>query len=182
MNEKVAISDASKQTFCGCPECIEFGGPNPRIMFARLLIVAAQFMVATLGLVRQRSWKALLWLVEALAFFAFVPRKLICCRCEGYGKNCYSLCLGKITSLYLSKGSGEVNPLGAGLEVIALCIIGVTPAVGMRRNKKNLTLYLLLSITTLAFQFSHACRHCAMNATDWKKGCPAAMAARHVFA
>lgn len=168
-------------TTCECVECVEFDGPDPAKMKLRFTILGAQLLVALLGLIRERSWKALFTMFGAIVFFAFVPRRLICCRCEGYGKNCYSLYLGKITSMYLPKEEGEVSPLGAALEVVALAIIANAPAVGLRKNKKLLALYMLLGNLTIWFQFSHACRHCATYATDWKKDCPSAMAARKFF-
>jgi len=177
------VIEVEKQSLisCDCEECARFGGPNPRIMSARFSILALQFLTGLVGLVRERSWKALSWLFGGILFFAFVPRRLICCRCEGYGKKCYSFYLGKITSLYLPREEGEVSPLGAGLEALALTVIANAPVVGLRKNKKLLTTYLILSTLTLALQFAHACRHCAENAKDWKRYCPAAKAARYFF-
>ncbi len=167
---------------CECAECTEFNGPNPRIMGLRFLIIGVQFLVAIVGLVKERSWKALSVFLGALAFFATIPRKLICCRCEGYGTNCYPLYLGKITSMYLPKVEGkEISELGVGLELIALSTISNAPAVGLRGNKKLLAFYLLLSTLTVVLHFSHACRHCALYATDWRKDCPSAKTARLFF-
>lgn len=167
---------------CECAECAEHGGPSPSIMAVRFFFLAAQFLVAVLGLVRERSWKALGVFLGAITFFFTLPRYLICARCDGYGKNCYSLYLGKITSMYLPRVEGkEVNPSGAGLEMLTLQTISLAPAVGLRKNFKLVSLYLLLSNITFGLHFLHACRHCAENATDWRKDCPSARIARHIF-
>lgn len=168
-------------TQCECPECSEYGGPNTRFMMVRFSIMGAQFMVALFGLLKERSWKALGAWFAGLALFASVPRMLICARCDGYGKNCYSLYLGKITSLYLPKMEGEIGPLGMGLEIVALSLIANAPAVGLWKNKRLLAVYQLLATATLVMHFSHACRHCAQNATDWRKDCPSAKTARLFF-
>ena len=167
---------------CQCTECAEHGGPNPTIMKARFGIFGLQFLVAFVGLIKERSWGALAALIAAFSFFATVPRTLICCRCEGYGNMCYSLYLGKITSMYLPKiEDKEVSMFGAGLEAITLGIIVNAPAIGLRKNKKYLIPYLLLASLTFWTQFGHACRHCAQNATDWKQDCPSAKVARLFF-
>ncbi len=167
---------------CECAECAEHGGPSPAIMAVRFFFLAAQFLVAVLGLVRERRWKALGVLLGAITFFFTLPRYLICARCDGYGKNCYSLYLGKITSLYLPRVEGrEVNPAGAALETLTLQTMALTPAIGLRRNRKLFALYLVLSNITFGLHFWHACRHCAENATDWRKDCPMAKAAGAVF-
>ena len=172
----------TNETSCECPECKEFGGPNPKLMTLRLPVLAAQLLLGVFGLIKEKSFKALGALIGALAFFAFIPRRLICCRCEGYGKNCYSFYLGKITSLYLPKEEGEITPLAMGLEALALTVIANAPAVGLRKNRRLLAIYLVLSFITFTLQFRHACRHCALYATDWKKECPSAKLARRVFA
>ena len=171
---------------CECGECREHGGPNPTTMGIRFLVIGAQFLVALVGLVRERSWKALGVMLGAFMFFLTVPRYLICCRCEGYGQMCYSLYLGKITSLYLPKVEGKsplvsVNPVGAALELLTLGTLANVPAISLRKNRKLLALYLLLSNITVLMHFSHACRHCAENATDWKKDCPSAKLAARAF-
>ena len=76
---------------------------------------------------------------------------------------------------------GEIGPLGMGLEVIALFLMSNAPAVGLWKNKRLLAVYQLLATATLVMHFSHACRHCAQNATDWKKDCPSAKTARLFF-
>jgi hypothetical protein len=155
-------------------------------MAVRFSVLGAQFIVALAGLTRERSWKALAVMFAALAFFFTVPRYLICCRCEGYGQMCYSLYMGKLTSLYLPKVEGKgpmesVTPVGAALEELASGGLVVAPAIGLRRNRKLLSLYLLLSNLTIALHFSHSCRHCAEYATDWRRECPSAKTAARVF-
>lgn len=168
---------------CECVECTEHGGPNPKIMAARFTVFGLQFLIAFFGLIKERSWKSLLAFLGGFALFATVPRKMICCRCEGYGKMCYSLYLGKITSMYLPKiEDKEVDmKLGAGLELLALGTISNAPAIGLRKNKKLLAWYMLFSTLTVVMHFSHACRHCAQNATDWRQDCPSAKTARLFF-
>lgn len=167
---------------CECAECTEHGGPNPGTMALRLFVIGAQLLVAVTGLVRERSWKALGVMLGAFAFFLTLPRYLICCRCEGYGKKCYSLYLGKITSLYLPRVEGKsISPVGAALEFLTLSTLANAPAVGLRKSRKRLALYLLLSNLTVALHFSHACRHCAEHATDWKRDCPSAKLAAKAF-
>ncbi|MBU0640257.1 MAG: hypothetical protein KKB50_15430, partial [Planctomycetes bacterium] len=39
-------------------------------------ILGAQFLVALIGLIKERSWKALFTMFSAMVFFAFVPRRL----------------------------------------------------------------------------------------------------------
>lgn len=167
---------------CGCAECVENEGPNPKIMQLRFFFIAMQALIAVVGLIRERSWKALSAFLGAFALFATVLRSLICARCDGYGKNCYSLYLGKITSMYLPKGEGPVSfSVGVPLEVACLATIANAPAIGLRRNKKLLAIYLLFSNLTAFSQFAHACKHCGRYATDWRKDCPSGKLARKVF-
>lgn len=169
-------------TGCECAECAEHGGPDPVIMAARFFFLIVQFLVAVLGLVRERGWKALGVFLGAIAFFFTLPRYLICARCDGYGTNCYPLYLGKITSLYLPRVEGkEVSKTGSAMEVLTLQTISMAPAIGLRHNRKLFSLYMLLSTITSGLQFWHACRHCALNATDWRKECPSARIARRIF-
>ena len=180
MIEEAAAVEA--RVSCECAQCVEFDGPDPTIMKVRLFFLVAQFLVAVLGLLKERSWKPLGVLLGAIAFFFTVPRYLICTRCDGYGTNCYPFYLGKITSLYLPKVEGkEVNPVGAGLEMVTLQTMALAPAIGLRKNFKLVSLYLLLSNITFGLHFLHACRHCAENATDWRKDCPSAKIARRIF-
>lgn len=166
---------------CECAECVEFGGPNPTIMKLRFLALFGQIGVAVFGLIKGRSWKALVAFLGAFVFFWTVPRYLICARCDNYGKDCYSLYMGKLTSKIWSKKEGEVGQLGMVLEVITLGIFANAPAVGLRKNRKLLAIYMLFSNITLVTQFFHACRHCARNATDWRQDCPSARTYRLFF-
>lgn len=167
---------------CQCAECAEYEGPNPAMMALRLSVFSTQVMVALTGMVKERSWKVLGTWFAAIAFFLTLPRYLICCRCEGYGKKCYPLYLGKLTSLYLPKVEGkEVSPVGAGLELLTLNLMSNLPVAGLKNNKKLRNLYILLANLTMGLHFYHACRHCARYATDWRKDCLSARAARLVF-
>jgi hypothetical protein len=166
---------------CECAECAQYEGPNPRTIKLRFFVLAAQFLVGVVGLVKARSWKALGAFFGSLAFFATIPRMLICCRCENYGKMCYSLYIGKLTSMYLPQMEGEITPFAMALVAATLATIANAPAIGMRKNKKLLGLYMMLSSATMALQFLHSCRHCARYATDWRKDCPSAKTARLFF-
>lgn len=178
--EEAVVTEIS--TGCECVECAEHGGPSPVIMSVRFFFLAAQFLVAVLGLLKERSWKALGVFLGAIAFFATVPRYLVCCRCDGYGNNCYSLYLGKVTSMYLPRVEDkEISKIGSALEALTLQTLALTPAIGLRRSRKLLAFYLLLCNATFGLHFWHACRHCAEYATDWRKDCPMAKTARRVF-
>ena len=173
-----------------CPEelagCSQECGPDPTVMAIRFSVLGAQFLVAVLGLLRERSWKALGVFAGSIAFFLTVPRYLICCRCEGYGRMCYSMYMGKLTSLYLPRVEWEPlvldNPIGAVLEELTLMTMMGAPAMGLRKSRGLLALYLVLSTVTLVVHFSHSCRHCAETANDWRRECPSAKAAARVFA
>lgn len=168
---------------CECAECVEHGGPNPVLMALKFVILGFQLLVAVLGLARERSWKALGVTLGAIGFFVSVPRYLICCRCEGYGEMCHTFYLGKLTSLYLPRVEGkEPTPTALRLEDLTLATLSYAPAVGLRKNRGLLALYLVLANMTLGLQFWHACRHCAEHATDWRRDCPSAVLARRVFA
>jgi hypothetical protein len=170
---------------CECAECTEHGGPNPVVMTFRFVVIVAQMTVGLYGMLKERSFKALWAWLGGFALFWTLPRYLICARCAGYGNNCYSLHLGKITSMYLPKVDGHENEKPAAvailLEVLALATISNAPALGLRRDRKLLGLYMLLSTITLWSQFLHACRHCATYSTDWKKECPSAQTYRRFF-
>jgi hypothetical protein len=167
---------------CQCAECAEYEGPNPAMMALRLSVFGAQAMVALTGMVKERSWKALGAWFAAIAFFLTLPRYLICCRCEGYGKKCYPLYLGRLTSMYLPKVEGkEVSPVGVGLELLTLNLMSNLPVIGLKNDKKLRNLYILLANLTMGLQFYHACRHCARYATDLRRDCLSARAARLVF-
>lgn len=168
---------------CECAECVEHGGPNPKVMMFRIFVIVAQMTVGLIGMLRERSWKALTAWVGAFALFWTVPRYLICARCEGYGKDCYSLYLGKVVSMYLPKVEGHDRPsnLGILLEVLSLATISNAPMLGMRKHKKMLALYILLASITFWSQFLHACRHCSEYGEGWKKECPSAKTYRMFF-
>lgn len=170
---------------CECEECAEYGGPDPRIMAFRLSVFFAQAAVGLYGMLKERSFKALLAWLGGLALFFTVPRYMICARCGGYGQNCYSLYCGKITSMYMPKVEGHEHeapsPLAMFLEVVSLATVSNAPAVGMRKNKKLLALYMLLATITLWGQFLHACRHCSRYGKEWKKECPSARTYRRMF-
>ena len=166
---------------CECAECVEYGGPNPTIMKVRFLAVFAQMGVALYGLVKERSWKALGAFVGSFIFFWTVPRYLICARCENYGRDCYSLYLGKLTSRIWPKQEGEIPKVGMALEVITLGTFANAPAIGLLKNRKLLALYMLFSNITVTTQFFHACRHCAYYAKDWRSECPSARTYRMFF-
>lgn len=167
---------------CECPECTQYGGPDPKIMGFRFLILALQALVAVVGLIEERSTRALAVLLGAIAFFFTLPRYLICARCEGYGEKCYPFYLGKVTSLYIPRVESKgTSPVGAGLEGLTLSVLAFTPMVGLRGNRKLLLSYCALAILTLGLHAWHACRHCALYAEDWRKDCPGAKLARSVF-
>ncbi len=170
---------------CECAECTEHGGPNPIIMTFRVMVIVAQMVLGAYGMLKERSYKALWAWLGALALFWTIPRYLICARCPGYGQKCYSLYLGKITSMYMLKVEGHEqehpSSLAIGLEVLSLATISNAPAIGLRGDKKLLRLYMLLSTITLWSQFLHACRHCATYGEGWKKDCPSAQTYRRLF-
>ncbi len=168
---------------CECAECTEHGGPNPKYIMFRFLVIIVQITVGFVALVRARSWKVLAVWLGALGTFWTLPRYLICARCEGYGKDCHSLYIGKIVSKYMPRVEGYDRPSNAGivLEAILLATISNAPPLGMRRQKLALALYLVLASMTFWMHFTHACRHCAEYATDWKKDCPAAKTYRMFF-
>lgn len=180
--EELAVgTEAADAAGCRCPECTKYGGPNPKIMALKGVVLAAQFLLAVTGMIGERSWKALGVFLAALAFFFTVPRYLICTRCGGYGQKCYPFYLGKITSMYLPKVEGKkVSPVGAGLELLTLSTLSLAPVSGLWRSGK-LFAYLSLANLTLALHFWHACRHCARYATDWRRNCTSAKLARRVF-
>ena len=161
---------------CQCAECEEFGGPNPKVMMFRILVIAIQMTLGLYGMLKERSFKALGAWLAAFALFWTVPRYLICARCAGYGKDCYSLYLGKIVSMYMPRVEGKDQPaqLGILLELISLATISNAPMIAMRKNKKLLVPYMLLANITIFSQFLHACRHCSEYGEGWKKDCPSA--------
>ncbi|MBN2167765.1 MAG: hypothetical protein JW738_00855 [Actinobacteria bacterium] len=168
---------------CECNECREFGGPDPTKMkmkfFAGLI---PMFTVAILGLIKEKRWKELRIMGATAAVFFTVPRYLICARCDGYGKNCYAYYLGKLTSMYLPKVEGKkVGPLGLTIEAICLAILSMTPAWGLRKKWALLGLYGMFSQIMALLHLNHACRHCYLTATDWRKNCLIGQAGNLIF-
>lgn len=176
-------SDKEVTVDCQCAECVEYEGPNPKLMMFRLFVITAQIIVGLYGMLKERSYKALWAWLGAFALFWTVPRYLICARCEGYGRDCYSLYLGRIVSKYLPKVEGHERPsnLGIGLEILSLATISNAPMIGMRGNRKLLAVYMVLAGITFWSQFLHACRHCAEYGEGWKKNCPSAKTYRLFF-
>jgi len=166
---------------CECAECVEYGGPNPTIMKIRVGAILGEIAVALYGLVKERSWKALGAFVGSGIFFWTLPRYLICARCENYGKDCYSLYMGKLTSKIWSKKEGEVGKIGMTLEAVTLGTFAYAPALGLLKNRKLLALYSFFLNITLMTQFLHACRHCASYAEGWRADCPSARTHRMIF-
>ena len=150
------MEDGRRKVDCNCSECVEFEGPNPKLMTAP---VHRHHRADGSGSLRHGEG-ALVEGAQGVAgggcAFLDRPRYLVCARCDGYGKNCYSLYLGRITSKYLPKVEGKERPGIAGilLEILALSTISNAPAVGMRRNRKLLALYMLLASLTLMGTFS----------------------------
>lgn len=165
-----------------CAECeMEDAGcesgelrPNPLIMALRFTAFGLGIMVALGGMLKERKFKHLAAWLGTWALFLTWPRYIICARCEGYGKMCYSYYLGKYTSMVFPKVEGkDVGPLGFGLEVFCLSLIFWTPALALRKDRKLLTRYLAIMQLVMAGQFFHACRYCAANSTqEWKNTCP----------
>lgn len=120
---------------CECAECTEYGGPDPATMRLRFFFIFTQLFVGLVGMIKARNWKALAAFLSGFTLFWTVPRYLICARCEGYGQNCRSLYLGKITSMYMPKQEGEVGPLGMALELVALSLVSEAPLIGMARTR-----------------------------------------------
>ncbi len=161
-----------------CAACCEKAGeprPNPIIMALRFASFGVGLLAAAAGMIKERKFKHLAYWLGSWTLFLTWPRYLICSRCEGYGKMCYSYYLGKYTSLIFPRVEGkEVGPLGFGLEVLSLASIFWTPVLALRDDRELLTKYLFAMQLVLAGQFFHACRWCATNSTEqWKNVCPA---------
>lgn len=155
-----------------CPEAFDVN-PNPFIMALRFLTFGAGLAVAGAGFIRNGKKKGLLAWLGGWGLFLTIPRYLICASCSGYGKMCYSFYLGKYTSMIFPKREKEVPMIGLGMEVVSLSTIFWAPALAMRKDRKNLMLYLILMDMVLAGQFFHACRYCGTHADDeFKKVCP----------
>jgi hypothetical protein len=127
------------------------------------------------GMIKERKFKHLGAWLGAWSVFLTVARYIVCARCEGYGKMCYSYYIGKYTSLVFPKVEGkEVGPLGFGMEAAALGTIFWVPVLALRNNRQLLTRYFVIMQLVMAGQFFHACRWCAANSTQgWKNTCPA---------
>ncbi|MBN1289304.1 MAG: hypothetical protein JXA49_06690 [Actinobacteria bacterium] len=167
---------------CDCPECSKHSGPNKMVMMFKIGVFFLQYIYATFAMIRKGKFKELGALIGAFVFFFTIPRRMICARCDQYGNNCYSLYLGKVTSWIHPKVEGkQVNNLGIALELLALGSMSAIPAWALKWHFKALMPYMLLLDTTVFMQFIHACRHCGLYATDWRKDCPAAQIARVFF-
>lgn len=167
---------------CECPECTKHKGPNPMIMMFKTAVFFIQYIYAVIAMIKKGKLKELGALAGAFIFFFTIPRRMICARCDQYGNNCYSLYLGKVTSwIHPRIENKEVNNLGISLELLALGSMAMIPAWALKRNFKALVPYMLLLDITGLMQFVHACRHCGLYATNWRKNCPAAQVARAVF-
>ncbi|MBN1288085.1 MAG: hypothetical protein JXA49_00415 [Actinobacteria bacterium] len=168
---------------CECQECREYGGPDPTIMKFRLFVFLAQYVYAAVALLLARSWKSFAATFGALAFF-FPLRYLVCARCQGYGKNCYSLYLGRITAKLMPRVEGkEIGPLSFILEVVTLYLIAMGPVFGLLRKFRLLVPYTGMLGITLGTQFMHACRHCGLYAKDgtWQCKCPSGKIANIIY-
>ncbi|MBN2168492.1 MAG: hypothetical protein JW738_04550 [Actinobacteria bacterium] len=168
---------------CECKECQEYSGPDPTIMRFRLFLFAAQYVYAAVALMLAKSWKSLTVTFGALAFF-FPLRYIVCARCQNYGKNCYSLYLGRITSMMMPKVEGkEIGPVSFILEVVTLYLITMGPVFGLMRKFKLLVPYMGLLSGTLGLQFMHSCRHCGLYAKEgtWQSKCPAGKIANIIY-
>lgn len=171
-------------TTCSCAECQKNNGPNPTIMKFRIATFFLQYVYAAYALIKAKSWKSLTATFGALAFF-FPLRYLVCARCQGYGKDCYSLYLGKVTSKIMPKVEGkEIGTLGVILEVLTLYGISMGPVFGLLKRFKLLVPYTWLLSATMGSQFLHACRHCGLNAREgtWQSRCPSGKVAKFIFA
>lgn len=163
---------------CSCAACCEEAcGPRPNLLIMTLRFAAFGLgvVMALVGMVRERKFKHLGAWLGSWAVFLSIARYIICARCEGYGKMCYSYYIGKYTSLVLPQVEGkEVGPVGIGLEAACLGSIFWIPAIAMRGDRRLLLRYLAIMQVVLIGQVFHACRWCAQNSTqEWKNACPA---------
>lgn len=168
---------------CECKECREYGGPDPTIMRLRVVIFFLQYVYAAVALVIAKSWKSLATTFGSLALF-FPLRYMVCARCQNYGKNCYSLYLGRITSMMMPKVENkEMSNISVLLEVIAIYLITMGPVFGLLRKFKLLVPYMGLLSGTMGLQFMHACRHCGLYAKEgtWQSRCPAGKIANIIY-
>lgn len=168
---------------CDCSECRQHGGPNKTILNLRVVNFFLQYIYAAYALVKAKSWKSFGVTFGALAFF-FPLRYLVCARCQNYGKNCYSLYLGKVTSKLMPKVENkEINNLSIFLEISTLYLMFMGPVFGLLRRFKLLIPYTWLMGGTVGAQFLHACRHCGLYAKEgtWQARCPAGKVAGVIF-
>ncbi len=160
-------------TTCGEAPCGP--RPNPLIMAARFTAFALGIATALVGMVKERKFKHLAAWLGAWSVFLTLARYVICARCEGYGRMCYSYYIGKYTSLVFPKVEGEEpGTFGIGLEAACLGAITWIPALAMRADRRLLARYMAIMQLVMIGQFFHACRWCAANSTqEWKNACPA---------
>jgi len=154
--------------------------PNPFIMVIRFIILGLQLVVGFFIFINTSSWILLSIWVLSIVLYASIARKYICARCEGYGKKCYSLYLGLLTSKLYPYSEDKEFSIGGGLfSVFILGMIFIIPFVPILKNFPSIDNHILLivycafSLVNFLFQFFHACRHCAICSTqEWKKICP----------
>lgn len=148
--------------------------PNPLIMAARFAALALGILVALGGMIKERKFKHLAAWLGAWGVFLTYARYLICARCEGYGKMCYSHYMGKYTSMIFPRVEDkEPGTQGNMVEAICLGAISLMPALALRDDRKLMLRYLAFLQFVFTAQFFHACRRCAANSTqEWKKKCP----------
>lgn len=169
---------------CSGNGCDTEKGPSRAVMVFRLAVLVTQAAVGMVGMLKGRSFRAMVLWLGGLFLFWTVPRYYLCARCSEYGKDCYSFYLGRAVSAYLPRSEGYEHevppPLAVALEVISIGMLCLMPLAGMKRQGKLLSLYLALAGTTLAAHFLHACAHCAVKGQGWKKNCPPARAYRRI--
>lgn len=170
---------------CECPECDKHEGPNPLVMKLRIIGFLAEFIVAVYAVARKKSKViAAVWLAAIIAF-ATILRYFICARCEGYGKKCYSMYIGKYTSFLFPEQKGKEVPLWAFIgEAAAINLMVSTPILAMtgKANRKLRGVYSAIVFYNLMMQYLHACRHCALYAEeDWRRMCPSNKSIRFLF-
>ncbi len=156
--------------------------PDKRIMALRFALFAVQGILAVYGFL-DAGYIALfvIWILIIILFLT-VPRRLICARCDGYGRRCYSMYLGLYTSKLFSFQEKDVPAVGLALEAFSLVFIPLLPLIPLYRSTGLFALYLLLSALSWYLQFVHACRYCAVcSKDDWKRLCPARKAAAKIW-
>ncbi len=108
--------------------------PNKTIMSVRFILYGIQFFMGLFSFIYTGSWSLFIIWLAAILLFLTVPRKLICARCEGYGKKCYSMYLGLYTSKLFSYEKKDFSMLGAALEAASISGMLVLPAYSFNRN------------------------------------------------